>query len=105
MSWMAKKSASLMYTILTLQHLQVSRWKIRERERESVWISCIVLLNIGLFSWRQATPTGGSKPAARYGHSGVVYKKRLYVLAGQDSLTDYNDVWAIPMTGRLYKVV
>ena len=83
----------------------------RERERERVcvcvcvWISCIVLLNLGLFSWRQATPTGGSKPAARYGHSGVVYKKRLYVLAGQDSLTDYNDVWAIPMTGRLYKVV
>lgn len=55
---------------------------------------------LGSFSWKVATPTGSSKPAARYGHCSVVYNSTLYVLVGQDTDVDYNDVWNIAMKSK-----
>ena len=57
------------------------------------------IFSLGSYSWKQATPPGSGAPAPRYGHSAVIYKKQLYVLVGQDSVTDYNDVWALPLKG------
>lgn len=60
-----------------------------------------VTLILGTFLWRSATPTGSGRPAARYGHSAVIYKKSLYVLLGQDTESDYNDVWTVNMKGMI----
>ena len=59
----------------------------------------ITLSNSGSFSWRSATPPGSSKPAERYGHSAVIYNKALYIMIGQNSDHDFNDVWRVEMKG------
>ena len=64
-----------------------------------VVVSTALHIILGTFLWRSAMPTGGAKPAARYGHSAVIYKKSLYVLLGQDTESDYNDVWTVNMKG------
>ena len=69
-----------------------------------VHLSTLVItstLHLGVFLWRSAKPTGSAKPAARYGHSALIYKKSLYVLLGQDSESDYSDIWTVNIKGTL----